>query len=118
MDRYSIWNEPNWSGWPAPLKDGPKLYAKLYKAGYAGIKSADPNAKVLFGELAPQERKGASIGPLTFVQQATAHSRFVADGFAHHQYAFTRAPGSTKGGRYDATLVTLGRLTQLLLGLA
>ena len=118
VDRYSIWNEPNWGGWLAPLKDGPKLYAKLYKAGYTGVKTADWNAKVLFGELAPQEHRGASTAPLTFVQQATAHSRFVADGFAHHPYAFTVAPGSTKGGPNDATLGTLGRLTKLLHGLA
>jgi hypothetical protein len=118
VDRYSIWNEPNWGGWLAPLKDGPKLYAALYKAGYTGVKTADWNAKVLFGELAPQEHRGSSTAPLTFVQQATAHSRFVADGFAHHPYAFSVAPGSTKGGPNDATLGTLSRLTTLLKGLA
>jgi hypothetical protein len=118
VDRYSIWNEPNWPGWLAPYRSAPRLYASLYRAGYAAVKSADPNAKVLFGELAPQEHRGSSTAPLTFVQQATAHSRFVADGFAHHPYAFSVAPGSTKGGPNDATLGTLSRLTTLLKGLA
>jgi hypothetical protein len=118
VDRYSIWNEPNWKGWLAPLKTGPQQYAKLYKAGYAAVKSADPNAKVLFGELAPQERKGASTAPLTFVRQAVAKGHFVADGFAHHPYAFNVAPTSKRGGPNDATLGTLGRLTKLLKGLA
>ena len=119
VDRYSVWNEPNWKGWLAPLKTGPQQYAKLFKAGYTGIKSADPNAKVLFGELAPQERRGASTAPLTFIQQALGRrGRITADGFAHHPYAFTVSPDSTKGRPNDVTLGTLSRLTDLLKQLA
>ena len=119
VDRYSIWNEPNWKGWLAPLKTAPQQYAKLFKAGYAAVKSVDPNAKVLFGELAPQERRGASIAPLTFIRQALGkRGRIVADGFAHHPYAFTVSPTSKKGGPNDVTMGTLGRLTKLLRGLA
>src|SRR5262249_21782072 len=53
VDRYSIWNEPNLSAWLAPSAKAPKLYAHLYKAGYTAIKTVDPKAQVLFGELAP-----------------------------------------------------------------
>lgn len=118
VDRYSIWNEPNWKGWLAPLKSSPQIYASLYRAGYAAVKSVDPTAKVLFGELAPQERKGNSVAPLTFVKKATAKGHMIADGFAHHPYAFTISPTSKKGGPNDVTMGTLGRLTKLLRGLA
>ena len=114
VDRYSIWNEPNWPGWLAPYKSAPRIYAGLYRAGYAAVKSADPNAKVLFGELAPQEHRGKSLAPLTFVRRATRHGHFFADGFAHHPYAFAVSPTSRKGGRNDVTMGTLGRLTHLL----
>jgi hypothetical protein len=118
VDRYSVWNEPNWPGWLAPYKSAPRLYAKLYRAGYAAVKSADPSAQVLFGELAPQERRGKSLAPLTFVRRATRHAHLKADGFAHHPYAFTVSPTSRKGGRNDVTMGTLGRLTHLLHRLA
>jgi len=114
VDRYSIWNEPNWPGWLAPYKSAPRIYANLYRAGYIGVKSADPNAKVLFGELAPQERRGKSLAPLTFIRRATAHRHFKADGLAHHPYAFSVSPTSRKGGPGDVTMGTLGRLTHLL----
>ena len=112
VDRYSIWNEPNWKGWLAPLKSSPQIYGSLYRAGYAAVKSVDPSAKVLFGELAPQERKGNSVAPLTFIKKATARGHMVADGFAHHPYAFTISPTSKKGGPNDVTMGTLGRLTE------
>jgi hypothetical protein len=118
VDRYSIWNEPNWPGWLAPWKSAPRLYAGLYRAGYAAVKSADPNAKVLFGELAPQGRRGKSLAPLAFLRQVTRHSSFKADGFAHHPYAFTVSPTSRAGGKDDATMGTLGRLTNMLHKLA
>jgi hypothetical protein len=117
VDRYSVWNEPNWPGWLAPYKAAPQQYARLFRAGWIGVKSADPNAKVLFGELAPQERRGKSLAPLTFLRQATTHQHFKADGLAHHPYAFTTSPTSKKGGKNDVTMGTLGRLTHLLHGL-
>jgi hypothetical protein len=117
VDRYSVWNEPNWPGWLAPYKSAPRQYAHLFRAGWIGVKSADPGAKVLFGELAPQERRGKSLAPLTFLRMATAHQHFKADGLAHHPYAFTVSPTSKRGGRNDVTMGTLGRLTRLLRGL-
>jgi hypothetical protein len=118
VDRYSIWNEPNWPGWLAPYRSAPRQYAALYRAGYIGVKSADPNAKVLFGELAPQGRRGKSLAPLTFLRQATSHGHFKADGLAHHPYAFNASPSSRKVAPGDVTMGTLGRLTKLLHQLA
>jgi hypothetical protein len=118
VDRYSIWNEPNWPGWLAPYRSAPRLYASLYRAGYAAVKSADPNAKVLFGELAPQGRRGKSLSPLVFLRQATRHAHFKADGLAHHPYAFNVSPSARKVARNDVTMGTLGRLTNLLHSLA
>ncbi len=118
VDRYSIWNEPNWPGWLAPYKSAPRLYAGLYRAGYAAVKRVDPSAKVLFGELAPQGRRGKSLAPLAFLRKVTRHAHFKADGLAHHPYAFNVSPSSRKGGKDDVTMGTLGRLTKLLRGLA
>jgi hypothetical protein len=114
VDRYSIWNEPNWPGWLAPYNSAPRQYAALYRAGYIAVKSVDPTAKVLFGELAPQGRRGKSLAPLAFLRQATAHGHIKADGLAHHPYAFNVAPSSRAGGKNDVTMGTLGRLTKLL----
>src|SRR3954470_17872495 len=47
IDRYSIWNEPNYVGWIAPLASGPQIYRAMYVAGYAAAKRVDPNAQVL-----------------------------------------------------------------------
>jgi hypothetical protein len=118
VERYSIWNEPNWVGWLAPLATAPREYGRLFRAGYAAVKRVDPHAQVLFGELAPQGRRGASVPPLTFVTKAVGRGHLVADGFAHHPYAFTMSPTSTKGGPADVTMGTLGRLTKLLHRLA
>ncbi|HEY7296017.1 MAG TPA: hypothetical protein VH916_13310 [Dehalococcoidia bacterium] len=118
VDRYSIWNEPNWPGWLAPYKSAPHIYASLYRAGWIAVKSVDPSARVLFGELAPQERRGKSLGPLSFLRLATKHAHFKADGLAHHPYAFSVSPSSRAGGQNDVTMGTLGRLTNLLHKLA
>jgi hypothetical protein len=118
VDRYSIWNEPNWPGWLAPYKSAPRIYASLWRAGWTAVKSVDPGAKVLFGELAPQARRGKSFGPLTFLRKTTRHAHFKADGLAHHPYAFGVAPSSRWGGKNDVTMGTLDRLTHLLHRLA
>ena len=60
VDRYSIWNEPNWRTWLGPIKSAPALYRGLYTRGYAAIKKADPRAKVLIGETSPYGRPGLS----------------------------------------------------------
>jgi hypothetical protein len=124
VDRYSIWNEPNWKTWLGPLKSGPALYRYIYKAGYNAIKSADPAAKVLIGETAPVGRKGKSTSPLKFLRGVTCVNakykrakscpKLKADGYAHHPYDFAHAPNYRYPGSDNATLGTLSRLTTAL----
>jgi hypothetical protein len=124
VDRYSIWNEPNWRTWLGPLKSQPALYRSLYVKGYAAIKKADPRAKVLIGETAPTARKGSSTAPLDFLRRVacvntkykrTAHCpKLKADGYAHHPYDFAHPPNFKYPGADNVTLGTLSRLTKAL----
>ena len=124
VDRYSIWNEPNWRTWLGPLKSSPALYRKLYVRGYAAIKKADRHAKVLIGETSPNGRAGLSTAPLAFLRKVacvnTKYKRvghcpkLKADGYAHHPYDFRHAPNFKFRGDDNVTLGTLSRLTKAL----
>jgi hypothetical protein len=124
VDRYSIWNEPNWHTWLAPLSAAPRLYRQLYFRGYQAIKAQDPNAKVLFGETVPYGQRRKSLPPLTFLRRALCVNRryhrkghcpaLKADGYAHHPYDFLHRPSYRYPGRNNATMGTLGRLTRAL----
>ena len=124
VDRYSIWNEPNWRTWLGPLKSAPALYRSLYTRGYAAIKKADPRAKVLIGETSPFERSGQSTAPLAFLRKvacvnskykrAGSCPRLKADGYAHHPYDFNHAPAFQYPGADNVTIGTLPRLTKAL----
>jgi hypothetical protein len=115
VDRYSIWNEPNWSTWLAPAQRSASLYRKLYRAGYAAVKRADPEAQVLIGELAPVGG-GRAIAPLKFLRDLTPRGSapLKADGFALHPYQFMSAPTFVAGKPDDVTIGTLSRLTRAL----
>jgi hypothetical protein len=124
VDRYSIWNEPNWRTWLGPLKNAPALYRSLYTRGYDAIKEADPRAKVLIGETSPFERSGQSTAPLAFLRKVACVNekykrvgscpRLKADGYAHHPYDFNHAPDFKYPGADNVTLGTLSRLTKAL----
>jgi hypothetical protein len=128
VDRYSIWNEPNHRGWIEPTKTAPKVYRALYLAGYSAIKRADPNAKVLFGELSPfglgRGKHVNAVPPLKFLREATcANTRYKrakhcgtikTDGFAQHPYDFDHKPTYKYPGKDNVTLAVLGRLTSAL----
>jgi hypothetical protein len=124
VDRYSIWNEPNWKTWLGPLESGPALYRQLYVKGYAAIKKADPDAKVLIGETAPFSRPGFSTSPLAFLRAVTCVNKkykrtrscpkLSADGYAHHPYDFAHAPNFQYPGADNVTIGTLSRLTRAL----
>lgn len=143
VDRYSIWNEPNWHTQLEPAAGCRKrkwkprcdallgtLYRQLYVAGYRAAKAADPAAQVLFGELAPRASgtprapTAFSSAPLTLLRAVTCSAPtwkaarrcapLKADGFAIHPYAFTTPPGKVVGIADDVTLASLGRLTRAL----
>lgn len=124
VDRYSIWNEPNWVGWLSPLRSAPGLYRRLYQGGFAAIKRADPRAQVLIGETAPTGRPGKAIAPLKFLRAVTCTSEryrparrcpgLRADGFAHHPYALASPPRAQAVGDDNVTLGSLDRLTRAL----
>jgi hypothetical protein len=124
VDRYSIWNEPNWISHLAPAVDAPRLYRALYAAGYRAAKAADPTAQVMFGELAPRYRARLCIPPLQFVRAVlgldAAYGRTRAtvplrtDGFALHPYDFEHPPDYRIPGNDNVTISTLDRLTSAL----
>jgi hypothetical protein len=143
VDRYAIWNEPNWHTQLEPSNACRKndwrrgcdaalgrSYRALYTAGYRSVKAVDPQAQVLFGELAPQasgtpkERTAYASAPLAILREITCSKRnwkaakrcprLLADGFAQHPYAFATPPGKAVGRADDVTLATLGRLTRAL----
>jgi hypothetical protein len=124
VDRYSIWNEPNWRTWLGPLKNAPGLYRSLYTRGYSAIKKADSRAKVLIGETSPFARGGLSTAPLAFLRSVTCVNAkykrvgsctpLKADGYAHHPYDFRHAPNFQYPGEDNVTIGTLPRLTKAL----
>jgi hypothetical protein len=71
VDRYSIWNEPNYISWLAPFDLNAALYRELYTAAYTQIKRADPAAQVLIGETAPYAINKRSTAPLEFLRNVT-----------------------------------------------
>ena len=123
VDRYSIWNEPNWDTWLFPAKNAAGLYRQLYSAGYNAVKRVDPRAKVLFGELAPIGG-GRAIAPLKFLRDVTCSNAaykarkkcapLKADGFAIHPYQFAHAPQVAPNKADDVPIGALSRLTSAL----
>ncbi len=143
VDRYSIWNEPNWHYWLQPSKDCRSgrwaescdrkvalLYRSLYRQGYRGVKAADPEADVLFGELSPRGRVRTQLStpPLEFLRTATCSKRnwsaarrcegLDADGFAQHPYDIDAGPTDPAPNADDVTLSSLNRLVVALRRLA
>ena len=124
VDRFSIWNEPNWRTWLGPQTSAPALYRSLYQRGYAAIKKADPSANVLIGETSPYARNGYSTAPITFLRRLACVDKrwrrvrrcpvLRADGYAHHPYDFRNAPTYRYPGADNATMGTLSNLTRAL----
>jgi cellulase (glycosyl hydrolase family 5) len=124
VDRYSVWNEPNWKTWLGPLRAAPAIYRSMYIRAYDAIKAADSQAKVLIGETSPYGRPGLSTAPLAFLRAVTCVNksyrrarrcpRLRADGYAHHPYDFGHAPAFQYPGADNVTIGTLSRLTRAL----
>ena len=114
VDRYSIWNEPNFKSWLAPVRRAPALYRKLYIAGYKAVKAADRRAKVLIGETAPYAQGARAMAPVKFIKKVARAGKLKSDGYAHHPYDFDNAPQRSKRGRNDATIGSLSNMTKAL----
>jgi hypothetical protein len=129
VDRFSIWNEPNWYKWLGPLRQAPRRYRKLYIAAYKAIKRVAPRARVLLGETSPNAQRRIAIAPLKFLRRMTCLNRryrrkpgarrrckrpLRADGVAHHPYDFDKSPSTKPKGRDDVTIAVLGRLNRAL----
>jgi hypothetical protein len=97
--RWSVWNEPNLDLFLTPQFSrsgkivGPALYAKLYRAAYAGIKAGNPAAQVAIGETSARGRDrklpgvSGSISPGRFAELlAKAAPTLKFDAWAQHPY--------------------------------
>jgi hypothetical protein len=107
---WLIWNEPNKAQWLHPVS--PSLYVtRLLNPGYAGIKSANPSAKVGGGVTAPRGGKGG-MTPVDFIHgmaRAGAH----LDAYAHNPYPVY--PGDTPyAGGCSCKVITMATLERLL----
>lgn len=99
VSRYSIWNEPNIGPGRANLKEAARTYRQLYQSGYAGIKAANRNARVGFGEVVatdPNETGIGSAGGFIRAVLALGSRPLKADYVALHPYqsVFSPRPGA------------------------
>jgi hypothetical protein len=125
VDRYSIWNEPNYVGWIAPLSRAPQIYRSLYNTGWQTIKRYDPAAQVLIGETSPYWLHKRAMAPLEFLRRMTCAKErtwrparhcpaLQTDGYAHHPYDFDHNPTFRYPGADNVTLSGLPKLNRAL----
>jgi hypothetical protein len=116
---WSIWNEPNLQQFLYPQYRGKTIvsvgnYAKLFKAAYAAIKSANPAAQVAAGETSAQGRdkplKGVSetVSPGMFARLFAKQKGIRFDAWAHHPYPTSPSAKPLEQVRYPN--VTLSQL--------
>jgi hypothetical protein len=126
---YGVWNEPNLGLFLTPQYDkkgrpvSPRIYARLYRAAYAGIKAGNPEALVGIGETSPRGRNaplgeaGAqeTLAPQTFARLlAATRPRVRFDAWSHHPYS-TLGAGPGQRVRYpNANLPMLPMFEQHL----
>jgi hypothetical protein len=124
VDRFSIWNEPNYSSWLLPHRTSAQQYRALYQGAYRAIKRTDPTAMVLMGETSPIGFVGRSTSPLEWLRELTCSNPdwtaarscppLPLDGYAHHPYTIDFKPYYPGLSVDDATTGSLGRLTNAL----
>jgi hypothetical protein len=121
VSRWSIWNEPNLEQFLAPQFEGrkivsPAIYAKIYRAGFKGIKAGNPLAEVAIGETSNRGRNvpsagSGSVAPATFaylLSKVDPKLPFAA--WATHPYPTDSRFGPTQKVSYPN--VTMTRLEQ------
>ncbi|HET7045575.1 MAG TPA: cellulase family glycosylhydrolase [Gaiellaceae bacterium] len=122
VGRFSVWNEPNLGLFLMPQFDkkgrviSPKLYAKLYKAAWAGIHAGNKTAQVAIGETSnlgrDHPKKGApvSTAPGTFARLLAQTKGLKFDAYATHPYATRQNLPPTQKVRWpNVTLTQLPR---------
>lgn len=111
---YGVWNEPNLGLFLNPQYDkkgkpvSPFIYARLYRAAYAGIKAGNPAALIGIGETSPRGRLGPlhdgavqdTLAPQTFARLlSTVRPKLRFDAWSHHPYS-TLGTGPNQRMRY------------------
>ncbi|MEO5575940.1 MAG: cellulase family glycosylhydrolase [Gaiellaceae bacterium] len=128
VGRYSVWNESNLQLFLSPQFDaqgrsvGPRLYAKMYAAAYAGIKAGNSSAQVAIGSTSSHGRdkklngKSDTHSPGRFAQLvAAANSRLKFSAWAHHPYPTPQYLKPTQKVKWpNVTLSSLTRFEQSL----
>jgi hypothetical protein len=120
---YTIWNESNLATFLVPQFDAsgrivsPRNYARLARAGIAGIKAGNGRALVAIGETSSngrdKRRPGLTdtVAPATFMKGvAAAIGKVKFDAWAHHPYPFPVNQRPTQLVRYpNVTLKSMPR---------
>jgi hypothetical protein len=116
VQRYGVWNEPNYISWLGPQSRAESEYRSLYQAAWSGIKSQAPEDAVLIGETSPYAERKRAIAPLTFLAGVLCRGRchLQTDGYAHHPYDFYHSPTYRYPGAANVTIGTLSRLRSAL----
>src|SRR5207253_4744488 len=119
--RWSVWNEPNLGLFLLPQFSGkrivsPGIYARIYKAAYAGIKAGNPLAQVAIGETSNRGRDkplggvSDSVAPGTFARLLSQVKGLKFDGWAHHPYPTSPNLPPMQKVRYpNVTLSTMAK---------
>jgi hypothetical protein len=98
---YEIWNEENLSREMGVGNIAPANYLPLLQAGYAGVKTGDPNALVLLGSPSPTGANiaGQSMDDLIYLQQLYALNsgqvKAYYDALSAHPSGFSNPPNCT-----------------------
>jgi hypothetical protein len=120
---FTVWNEPNLGQFLSPTFDSkgkpvsPFIYAKLYRAAYAGIKAGNPSALVGIGETSPRGRDKPTpspgtlqdtLSPGTFARLlSTARPKLKFSAWAHHPYSSLGAKPTQRYRFPNANLSTM-----------
>ncbi len=108
---WTIWNEPNKVIWLKPASA--RIYVtRILNPGYAGIRAANPRARIAGGVTAPRGGKGG-VAPVDFIRgMDRAGARL--DAYAHHPYP--DYPGDTpfEGGCGHCRTISMSTLERLL----
>jgi hypothetical protein len=127
---YTVWNESNLGLFLSPQYDSkgkavaPTIYAKLYRAAYAGIKGGNPRALVGIGETSARGRDRFLGRPGT--QETESPGKFAEllskqrpalrfDAWSHHPYPTELTQRPNQGVRWpNVTLSQLPRFERSL----